>query len=307
MPRRQPPPLPFQYLHHSSTWGTIPGPFSVWTTLVPRATSATPVFGRPLRASSALGTISGPIQYVGFSLRTIQAIPLSQPVPASVQACSSLSQPLSKVYPRQHHSPMHPMPFQALHPLPRPPKPPTIDPHFPAKPHANAFHHFYSPIPHEPLKAQSLKDANPNGNVYKPFSNNLFKTYWKMCTKPRQLLHQAPFTPSNFYTRHLSDQTAFRPDTCYTKQLLHQALFTPRNFYTRRLSHQATFAPDTFQTKQVLHQTPFTPSNLLHQAPFTLNATLLFFKNLWKPKAPKTLHPKSQTLKLQGYSWGYFW
>ena len=45
-----------------------------------------------------------------------------------------------------------------------------------------------------------------------------------------------PFTPYNFCTRQLLQQTTFAPGTLcnfYTRHLLHQTIFTTNNFYTR--------------------------------------------------------------------------
>ena len=90
-----------------------------------------------------------------------------------------------------------------------------------------------------------------------------------------------------FHIRHLWHQTAFTPNTFYTRQLLHnfdtrhllhQTPFAPNSwteytFYTRQLWQQTPFIPDAFYTKQLLHQTLFTPdtfytcdsSHIVHQ------------------------------------------
>jgi len=106
----------------------------------------------------------------------------------------------------------------------------------------------------------------------------------------RNLLHQTTFTPTSFYTRHLLHQTPFTPDALYTRHLftrhlLHQPAFTPDTFYTNQLLHQTPFTPDTFYTKPLYtrhlftrHLSHQTPRHLLHQPTFTPNnlATLLF-------------------------------
>ena len=94
-------------------------------------------------------------------------------------------------------------------------------------------------------------------------------------------LHQTPFTPDTFYTRHLLNQRPFTPDTFYTRHLLHQTPFTPGTLYTKQHRihqapfHETHFTPRTFYTRQLSQQTTFTPTTfytcriLLHQPAFT--------------------------------------
>ena len=70
----------------------------------------------------------------------------------------------------------------------------------------------------------------------------------------KQTLHQAPFTPDNFYKHLLTPDT---PNTFYTK-----ATFTPKT-----CSHQKPFTPDTVCTRQLL-QTPFYTRSILHYSNF---------------------------------------
>ena len=87
-------------------------------------------------------------------------------------------------------------------------------------------------------------------------------------SKQLHLLHEA-----TLYTTH-----PFTPDTFYTRRLLHQTPFTSTDFYTTPfipnfhtcliLLHQPAFTPDTFYTKHPLHLPTFTP-HLSHQTPFT--------------------------------------
>ena len=79
-----------------------------------------------------------------------------------------------------------------------------------------------------------------------------------------RLLHQAPFSPSTFYTKQL----LIASKQLYTKHLHNYKPFTPR------LLHHAEFARDTFYTRNLLI-TPnsFHTEQLLRQAPYLLQQT----------------------------------
>ena len=114
----------------------------------------------------------------------------------------------------------------------------------------------------------------------------------------KQTLHQAPFTPDNFYKHLLTPDT---PDTFYTKTTFtpktcsHQKPVTPdtllhQTTFTNTFLHQKLFYTKATSTPNTLHQTPFTPSftpdtfycrHILHQTPFTLYTKHLFTEALY--------------------------
>ena len=97
-------------------------------------------------------------------------------------------------------------------------------------------------------------------------------------SSPQKHLHQTPFTPDTFYTRHLLNQRPFTPDTFYTTNP-----FTPDTFYTRRLLHQTPFTFTDFYT------TPFTPNTfyIKHLLHYPRQADQGGFEPLILPQASK--------------------
>ena len=125
----------------------------------------------------------------------------------------------------------------------------------------------------------------------------------------KRSLHQAPFTPGTLYTRHLFTRQLLQPKQFLHQVPFTPALFAPNKFtldtfYTRQLSHQALFTPETlcaklapnnFDTTHLLHQTPFTPNNfytrqLLHQTTCTTN-------NKFHTRRPRQTTFKEQPLR----------
>ena len=120
-------------------------------------------------------------------------------------------------------------------------------------------------------------------------------------------MHQKPFAPGTFFTKHLLHQPPFPPDNLtpemfYTKNflhrtgLLHQASSAPDTFYTRHvfdtthhLWHQTTFAPNPWSTYPLPILLYTTSSNTHFAANTCLNQTDLFHQ-VFTPNTYYTRH-----------------
>ena len=164
----------------------------------------------------------------------------------------------------------HYIPYITWFCLPTARKAQKESPFFSRKIGNSTFHWFTSSGP-STAKLTHFITQNTSSQALAPDKNIPAAFYTKaFCTH----LHQTPFTPDTFYTRHiftrnLLDQTPFTLDTFYTRHLLHQTPLTPTDFYTKQLSHQVPFTPTNFYTRQLSHQTICTPTKLLHQTTFT--------------------------------------
>ena len=82
--------------------------------------------------------------------------------------------------------------------------------------------------------------------------------YTKLWTLHQNLSQQTTFTPQRFYTK---DNT----ENPFTPEVLHQKPFTPSTFYTKHLWYTNPFTPKYFYTKHVFTKESLYTLNLLHQ------------------------------------------